>query len=166
MSGAPDPKPLDGRKRDRDPLALRIAAASNPECVACGAPGANAHHVLERDDGGDDVPENMVVLCGSGTLHCHGALHGNPYVAVVQIIPYVGDFATRPIATREERRDREWVARRIGRHLVEHRRDVIDYVIDRLGLDAGVAYLARYELDPVELYRLLDVRGEAIRSPA
>lgn len=32
----------------------------------------NAHHIVERSEGGDDVAENCLPLCGSGTQGCHG----------------------------------------------------------------------------------------------
>jgi hypothetical protein len=35
----------------------------------------NADHIVERDEGGDDVPENCMPLCGSGTTGCHGGKH-------------------------------------------------------------------------------------------
>jgi hypothetical protein len=134
----PDQKPGGGVRRIVDPAAVRRATLRRRECAACGEPGANGHHVVEKDDGGDDVDENIVTLCGSGTMGCHGALHGNPYVKVV-----VEVGAGTPDSYVEERRDREWVARRIGKHLVTSRTDVLLYVIDKLGPIAGRSYLER-----------------------
>src|SRR5205814_1698810 len=51
--------------------------------------------------------------------------HGNPYVVD------------------GERRDADWVARRIGNRIVAERPDVIEYVKAKLGDDAGAAYLER-----------------------
>lgn len=44
-------------------------------CRACGIQGPlNRAHLVARGQRGDDVPENIVPLCGSGTWGCHGAL--------------------------------------------------------------------------------------------
>jgi hypothetical protein len=141
---APDPKPA---ARIVDRAALRRAKLANPSCAACGGGGANGHHVLPKGAGagaGDDVAENIVGLCGSGTTGCHGAWHGSPYV--VQVGNWVLDV---------ERRDREWVARRVGRYLLAHRHDTIRYVLAKLGTVAGAAYLERvYYIDPAEAIRL------------
>ncbi len=74
--------------------------------------------------------ENIIGLCGSGTMRCHGAFHGNPYT--VQIGNWVLDV---------ERRDREWVARRIGERLPTARPDVVAYVLGKLGREPGGAFL-------------------------
>jgi hypothetical protein len=149
MIGGPDPKPLDGRRRERDPFAVRIAAAARPECVACGGQGANGHHVLERDDGGDDDARNIVTLCGSGTMGCHGALHGNPYYHRTE--PPGRDPETgRRLPEVYERRDRAWVAHRIGTHLLVERLDTLIYLVDRLGPTEAARYLERRYDVPVE----------------
>lgn len=117
------------------------------ECVACRRPPANVHHIVEKGGPyfGDDVVENLLLLCGSGTMGCHGAFHGNPYVVEV------GEktiFAGGPVPTAVEvrplveRRDAEWVARRIGRHLIAKRSDSIAYILDKLGI-AAFGYLER-----------------------
>ncbi|WP_394253668.1 HNH endonuclease [Arthrobacter pityocampae] len=53
------------------------------ECVRCGAEGVlNYHHrKLRRHAPKDEVhnPENLILLCGSGTTGCHGWVHANPY---------------------------------------------------------------------------------------
>lgn len=128
--------------RIHDPKAMLRCKLANPWCVACSDPGANAHHVL-RTSGphfGDDVFENLVTLCGSGTMRCHGAHHGNPYM--VEVNDWSGDQESMA-AHHSERRDAEWVNRRIGKHLLEHRWDVIDYMIRKLGKVPGEAYLER-----------------------
>lgn len=51
-------------------------------CRACGLKGTasrdggvlNRGHLVSRSQRGDDVDENIVPLCGSGTTGCHGAL--------------------------------------------------------------------------------------------
>lgn len=103
----------------------RLASRS---CAACGREASNAHHVIPRGSPyfGDDVVENLVVVCGTGTGYCHGALHGSPYVDKV---------------------GRRWteqdVRYAIGEHLVKHRPDVIAYVLAKLGDVAGADYLVR-----------------------
>jgi hypothetical protein len=141
---AADPKQ---GKRIIDPDALRRARARGDECAACGRPGTNAHHVLQRGAPhfGDDVLENLILFCGSGTVGCHGAWHGSPYVHV-----------TRGRIVREERRDRDWVAKRSGQFLLRQRPDTIAYVIEKLGLLAACSFLEREYLilanDTIRVY--------------
>lgn len=62
------PTQLRNRTLDRD----------NHSCVQCGATKKlEAHHIIPRDDGGEDTLENMAILCHS----CHQDVeHGNlPY---------------------------------------------------------------------------------------
>lgn len=120
---------------------MRISISSHPWCVACGSLGATSHHVLERDDGGDDVPENLVTLCGSGTSLCHGAMHGSPYVATTGGML---DARWRLIDV-TERRDHDWVAQRIGAWIEQNQPETVGYVIGKLGPVAGRHYLrSRY----------------------
>jgi hypothetical protein len=150
----PDPK-LGARRTVKDPRVGRLYAAANPECVACGEPGANAHHVLERDDGGDDVYPNFVVLCGSGTTGCHGAFHGAPIAVVRDVGEQMGLWG-ESVVERVERRDREWVARRIGDYLVRRRHDTIGYVAAKLGPERGAHYLrSRYLISDLDLARIV-----------
>lgn len=144
MSGPADPK--NGVRREIvDPAGWRLIVLSRRTCVACGEPGSNGHHVLAKGDGGDDVAENEVTLCGSGTARCHGAYHGNPYEVVVPdtfLVP--GDEPRLAIA----RRDQAWVAWRIGQHLLAERPETIDYVVRKLGPIAGRWYLlSRYQIE-------------------
>lgn len=121
MTG-PDPKP---RARTVDPHASAVARLAEDECAACGRPPANAHHVLPKDKGGDDVPANLVMICGTGTTGCHGAVHGSPYT-------HAG---------------KRWVAAEvnaaIGRTLLRRRPDTVEYVLTRLGWSAGREFLRR-----------------------
>lgn len=51
-------------------------------CEACGKPGAtNAHHRINRSQGGPDTLSNLLLLCGSGTMGCHGWVTQNPECA-------------------------------------------------------------------------------------
>lgn len=135
----PDPK---SAARVVDPAALRAARLAGDECAACGRPPGSVHHVIPRSEGGDDVPANLVLLCGSGTTGCHGAWHGNPYAIARREVVIVGSTM--------ERRNAEWVAQRIGHHIAAARPDTIAYVIEKLGPDPGSSYLLRrYRLDVV-----------------
>lgn len=89
--------------------------------------------MLPRGERGDDILANMLLLCGSGTSGCHGAWHGNPYVA--QKGHWVLDV---------ERRDRAWVGQRIGEHIRRERLDTILYLTLKLGRDAAEDYLRKH----------------------
>jgi 5-methylcytosine-specific restriction endonuclease McrA len=51
-------------------------------CVRCGlAVGSgpqSVHHRIRRSQGGSHQPENLILLCGSGTTGCHGWVHAHP----------------------------------------------------------------------------------------
>lgn len=138
---APHPKPTKrtGNKPRRilDAKAIVRAKLMYPYCAACVAgPASNGHHVLPADRFGDDVVENIVGICGTGTSLCHGAHHGNPYT---QLVLDMRERGGRVL----ERRDAEWVNRRIGVTLLKERQDVIGYVLEKLGDVPGRDYLAR-----------------------
>ncbi len=40
-----------------------------------GTPSGGAHHLLFKSQGGDDLPENLYVLCAK----CHGKAHNGTY---------------------------------------------------------------------------------------
>lgn len=121
MTFLPDPK--KSSRRIVNPRAVFAGKVAHPWCAACGRRGADGHHVLPKDRGGDDVEANVVSLCGSGTSRCHGAHHGNPYVE------------------NGERRDAEWVNVRIGRTLDRERPDTISYLVGKLGNDGARVFL-------------------------
>jgi hypothetical protein len=56
-----------------------VFARAGGRCERCGA-GFNLsyHHRLKRSQGGDWVPQNIVLVCGSGTTGCHGWIEHNP----------------------------------------------------------------------------------------
>lgn len=66
MSGKPDPRPekrIVANAEDWE----KIRATLRWECVGCGElwlPALSTHHIVGKDAGGDDVVENLVVLCG------------------------------------------------------------------------------------------------------
>jgi 5-methylcytosine-specific restriction endonuclease McrA len=88
MSGEPFPKSRQlarGQKRYRRKVASpkqwqAISAAKVGPCRVCGDPGKNGrmygriqlHHVVPREDGGDDVADNIVPLCPD----CHQLVTG------------------------------------------------------------------------------------------
>ena len=147
MSGEPD---LKQGKRIIDHDAIRRAKLRYPECASCEHGGMNGHHVLPKDarPAGDDVIENIISLCGSGTTGCHGAEHGNPYTD-----------------EHGKRWTTEDVRRAIGRHLLAERPDVIFYVLSRCGIAAGQYFLwEHYYIEPDEAVpttALLDLERRA-----
>ena len=84
------------------------------ECVICGEIDISIHHVLPRGQGGDDVWENLVPLCGSGTTGCHGGVEGGL----------------------------DSVTHALGRYIVKERPDTVEYLSQRLGSsDAATEFL-------------------------
>lgn len=72
-----DPKP-EPRIVDRGAMKRKLLL--DPVCRACGVRACNCHHLIGKGQGGDDVEDNLIPLCGSGSDGCHGALHGSPYM--------------------------------------------------------------------------------------
>lgn len=140
--------------RIRDAKATVRAVELFPYCAACGGRAETGDHVIRRGQGGDDLVENIVTLCGHGTAGCHGAKHGSPYEVRVrsddQPPPMIPGDAPRPMPdTWVERRTAEWVAERVGKTLLKERRDVLWYVMRKLGYVQGLDFLERtYGLDP------------------
>lgn len=74
----------------------RMHAAKDGPCLVCLWLGqvqelpSSLHHVVPRSQGGDDVEENLVSVCGSGTTGHHGLLEdhdgvtGRAFAAAVQ----------------------------------------------------------------------------------
>lgn len=68
--GDPRPEP-----RVVDPDAGTKKILSEERCRACGGHlFLNRAHLVARGQRGDDVDDNIVPLCGSGTSGCHGSL--------------------------------------------------------------------------------------------
>lgn len=95
---------------------MRQAHWAFDECVICGGIDISVHHILPRSQGGDDVWENLVPLCGSGTHGCHGAVeHGS-----------------------------DAVCRALGRYLIAERIDTMLYLERKLGSpEARTEFLRR-----------------------
>jgi hypothetical protein len=104
--------------RIKDPELLRQAHWAFDECVICGKIDISIHHVLPRGQGGDDVWENLVPLCGSGTHGCHGGVEGGL----------------------------DSVCRALGLHLLQERPDTIDYLQQRLGSSEAASEFLRRRL--------------------
>lgn len=45
--------------------------SDNPICELCGAKAEVSHHIVERSDGGEDIPDNLMALCSK----CHNKIH-------------------------------------------------------------------------------------------
>lgn len=96
---------------------------TEPTCRACGEPAANGHHLLGRAQRGDDCESNIIPVCGSGSMGCHGSLHGNPYVS---------------------RFGRRWEARDVRLAIgLALRPDEHSYVVQTLGWMPAASFLAR-----------------------
>jgi hypothetical protein len=106
--------------RIKDPELMRQAHWAFDECVICGDIQVTIHHVLSKSSTawgiGDDVWENLIPLCGSGTTGCHGAVEG----------------------------ELDSVCRAVGLYIVEHRPDTVDYLIRKLrSREAAEEFLRR-----------------------
>jgi hypothetical protein len=69
-----DPRPT---RRVVDPHAGTGKVVAEGRCRACGRKGLsylNRAHLVSKGQRGDDVEDNIVPLCGSGTSGCHGSL--------------------------------------------------------------------------------------------
>lgn len=107
----PDPKP---GKRVKDKALMKRLHTRGVICVLCGKPGS-LHHIYPRGQGGDDLPENLVGLCGHGTSGEHGLVES-------------GDVAT---------------LMELGLYIVDERPDVVVYLQTKLGEEAGLEWLRR-----------------------
>lgn len=102
----PDPKPA---KRIKNPLVFKLLYLRPGTCSVCGEGNATLHHVVpKKPHGGDDVEENLVWLCGTGTTGCHGKVEHH-------------DGPTRLA---------------LGQHIKARRPDVVDYVGRKFPLEA------------------------------
>jgi len=121
VAGSPDPKPVKRKRkaiRVIDPKATTRAVLAQPRCSCCPAPSATGHHVIAKGGPhfGDDVPENIVAVCGSGTTGCHGLIEG-------------ADPEARAA---------------LGLFLVEKRPEVIRYVQGKIGVGYAREWFSRH----------------------
>lgn len=67
------------------PIAYRRAGLGDwrsAVCEKCGSTGPlSMHHRRKRSQGGGWEPSNIVILCGNGTMGCHGWVETNPTAA-------------------------------------------------------------------------------------
>lgn len=74
-------------------------------CQRCGCSivdvPSSLHHRKLRSQGGQDTPDNMIRLCGTGTLGCHSVVHANPAVSRSQglIVWRIRNPADVPVKT-------------------------------------------------------------------
>jgi len=93
-----DPKPLPRPKRKwrkratkKEWEALRTEKLHGWACRTCWAPAESLHHLLPRSLGGDDVADNLVGLCGSGTTGCHGKVEARNPFYLAKLAEYLSD---------------------------------------------------------------------------
>jgi hypothetical protein len=60
---------------------VRADKLVNRLCRVCMGPATSLHHMVPRSLGGDDVADNLVPLCGTGTTGCHGLVEARNPVA-------------------------------------------------------------------------------------
>lgn len=128
MSTKADPRPAK-RIKDKDVFAEFYAFSQ--ECLCCGYYRVEAHHLLSRGQGGDDVLANLVPLCSS----CHGVLHSGH--------PRRGDFGQFVTPTIVRDRIGSWLLSEAGD-------DARWYLTGKLGLEGSRAWMERqFGVDPL-----------------
>lgn len=68
--------------RTTDPRAQVRKLLAERECRLCGRPAQDAHHLIFRSHGGDDVPENLIPLC----RRCHDSIHASDRIARMSLM--------------------------------------------------------------------------------
>jgi hypothetical protein len=101
-------------KRQKNPKVMKKLHSRGVTCVLCRDPGS-LHHVYPRGQGGDDVEENIVGLCGSGSSGHHGLIED-------------GDVAAR---------------HELGAYIMAERPDIVFYMQGKLGEEAGREWLRK-----------------------
>jgi hypothetical protein len=71
-----DPKPAKKRIKANSDEWQRLRKAKLDWCRVCNTNpfSMTLHHLVPKSLGGDDVMDNLVPLCGSGTTGCHGLI--------------------------------------------------------------------------------------------
>ena len=118
---------LKPQRRIVDQAALRKFRELRQRCLFCSqASAVDAHHVLPKARGGDDLFENLVPLC----RRCHSAVHGSPY--------------TRGTQNGRQRVTGPIVRRRIGQWLrSDDGLEARSYLAGKLGTDRAKNYALR-----------------------
>jgi len=62
-----------------------VKARDKHSCQSCGIKiGLSVHHILSREEGGTDLPSNLITLCG----FCHNEIEGLGFKDKLQIIDF------------------------------------------------------------------------------
>ncbi len=77
-----DPKPAKRIKASAEEW-VELREAKLGPCRVCGTTAwpLGLHHLVSRGQGGDDLEDNLVPLCGSGTTGCHERVESRDPVA-------------------------------------------------------------------------------------
>lgn len=77
----PAPRKAPGNTGPSPAVRKLVMDRDNGCCVRCGKPVANlpssVHHRKRRSQGGRNDAANLILLCGTGTLLCHGYVHAH-----------------------------------------------------------------------------------------
>lgn len=113
----PDPKPRKRKRLNgRQYVLLRECVRRQfPGCPVCGLRGESAHHVVPRIQGGDDVPENIVIPCGDGTTGCHGDIEARRNKARERLREYLELIRPDVIRYVKDRKGEAWLDRNYPR---------------------------------------------------
>jgi hypothetical protein len=113
-----DPKPEKRIKMSRDEW-KELRSRILKYCAICGREidgiTGSVHHLLKRSQGGDDVPENLVPLCGHGTSGCHGDIEARRQPALSRLRHTLTSSQIEYLA---RKKDDDWINRNLP-HLPE-----------------------------------------------
>lgn len=73
----PDPRPAKRIRASQADWSNIHQHFQHACCVSCGLPYRSLHHILPRSQGGSDIVDNLVALCGDGSTGCHGILESH-----------------------------------------------------------------------------------------
>lgn len=81
-----------------------VRERANDQCEVCGIGESDSvrhsvHHRRKRSAGGPWTPSNCVLVCGHGTVGCHGRIEANPKWGMRRglWVSRYGDEATIPV---------------------------------------------------------------------
>jgi hypothetical protein len=84
LNSLTDVCPMSGREPftwDERSTRAAVPNRSGGRCEMCGQRATNMHHRKNRSQGGRWSPANILHLCGSGVVGCHGYFTSHPSVA-------------------------------------------------------------------------------------
>jgi hypothetical protein len=99
-------------------------------CLACGHQPVSAAHLIGKGRRGDDVPGNLIPLCGGGSSGCHGA-YDNGH-------SYIGDFGRKVTPEIVRYQIAQFIRSEAGE-------DHAAYLIRKLGPFGAEAFVQRLE---------------------